>query len=49
MTLKEFKYQTSTGWNKKYRSLTINMTKDRYTRRYRLGLNSIFVPDSYPF
>ena len=49
MTLDEFKYLTSTWWNEKYHPLTIDMTKDKYTGRYRLGLNSIFVPDSSPF
>ena len=49
MTLDEFKYLTSKCWNEKYQSLTIDMTKDKYTDRYRLGLNSIFVPDSSPF
>ena len=49
MTLNEFKYLTSTCWNKSYQPLTIDMTKDKYTGRYRLGLNSIFVPDSSPF
>ena len=50
ITLKEFKLLTSTCWNeKKYQPLTIDMTKDEYTGRYRLGLNSIFVPDSSPF
>ena len=49
MTLDEFKYLTSACWNKKYQPLTIDMTKDKYTGRYRLGLNSIFVPDSSPF
>ena len=49
MTLNEFKYLTSTCWNKNYQSLTIDMTKDKFTGRYRLGLNSIFVPDSSPF
>ena len=24
------------------------MTKDKYTGRYRLGLNSLFVPDTNP-
>ena len=33
MLLNEFKYSTSTCWDEKYRG------------RYRLGLNSIFVPD----
>ena len=49
MTLNEFKILTSNCWNKNYQPLTIDMTKDKYTGRYRLGLNSIFVPDSSPF
>ena len=49
MTLDEFKYLTSTCWNQKYQPLTIDMTKDKYEGRYRLGLNSIFVPNSSPF
>ena len=49
INLIEFKYFTSTCWNeKKYQPLTIDITKDKYTGRYRLGLNSIFVPDSSP-
>ena len=49
MTLDEFNYLTSTSWNEKYQPLTIDMTKDEYTGRFRLGLNSIFVPKSFPF
>ena len=49
MTLDEFKYLTSNCWNQNYQPLTIDMTKDKYRGRYRLGLNSIFVPDSSPF
>ena len=49
MTLNDFKLLTSTCWNEKYQPLTIDMTKDKYQGRYRLGLNSIFVPDSNPF
>ena len=49
MTLDEFKSLISICWNEKYNPLTIDMTKDKYTGRYRLGLNSIFVPDSSPF
>ena len=49
MTLDEFKFLTSTCWNGKYQHLTIDMTKDKYTGRYRLGVNSIFIPDSSPF
>ena len=49
MTLNEFKYLTSTCWNEKFTPLTIDMTKAKFTGRYRLGLFSIFVPDSSPF
>ena len=49
MTLNEFKLLTSTCWNEKYQPLTIDMTKDKYTGRYRLGINSIFGPDTTPF
>ena len=49
MTLSEYKNLTSTCWNEKYQPLTIDMTKDRYQGRYRLGLNSIFISDSSPF
>ena len=49
MTFDEFKYLTSTCWNKNYQPLTIGMSKDKYTGRYRLGLNLIFVPDTTPF
>ena len=49
MTLNEFKYLTSVCWNEKYQPLTIDMTKNAYDGRYRLGLNSIFVPGTSPF
>ena len=49
MTLNEFKLLTSTCWNKNYQPFTIDMTKDKYQGRYRLGLNSMFVPDSSLF
>ena len=49
MTFDEFKYLTSTCWKEKYQPLTIDMTKDKFTGRYRLGLNIIFVHNSNPF
>ena len=49
MTLNEFKLLTNICWNEKYQPLTIDMTKDCYQGRYRLGLNNIFVPDTNPF
>ena len=49
MTLNEFKYLTSTCWKEKYQPLTIDMTKNKYHGQFRLGLSSIFVPDSSPF
>ena len=48
-TLKEFNLLTSTCWKGEYQPLTFDMTKDKYTGRYHLGLNSIFVPHSSPF
>ena len=35
MTLDEFKYLASTCWDGKYQPLTIDMTKDEFTGRYR--------------
>ena len=49
MTLDEFKYLTSICSDKKYQPITIDMTKDKYQGRHRLGLNNIFVPNSSPF
>ena len=49
MTLNKYKYLTSTCWNEKCHPLTIDMTKDRYHNRHRLGINNIFVPGSSPF
>ena len=49
MTLNEFKLLTATCWNEKYQPLTIDMTKDKYQGRYRLGLNNIFIPDTSPY
>ena len=49
MNINEIKYLTSTCRNEKYQPLTIDMTKDKYTDRHRLGLNSIFVSNSSPF
>ena len=48
-TPNEFKNLTSTCWNEKYKPFTIDMTKDQYQGCYRLGLNSIFIPDISPF
>ena len=49
MTLNELKLITSICSNGKYQNLTIYMTKDIYTGRYRLGSNSLFVPYSSLF
>ena len=49
VTLKEFKFLTSTCWIEKYQPLTMDMTKDRYQGRYRLGYNSKLLPNSSPF
>ena len=49
MTLNEFKNLTNICRNEKYQPVTIDMTKDKFTSCDRLGINSIFVPDSSPF
>ena len=49
MTSDEFVFLTSTCWDKPYQPLTIDMTKDKYTGRYRLGFDSLFIPNSSPF
>ena len=49
LTLDDIRYLTTTCWYENYQSLTIDMTKDRYQGRYRLGLTSIFVRNSSPF
>ena len=49
MTLNEFKLLTSTCWKEKYDPLTIDMTEDKFCGCHRLGLISIFVPDTTPF
>ena len=49
LTLNGFKIFTNFCWNKKYQPLTTHMTKDKFCCHYRLGLNSIFVPNSSTF
>ena len=48
MTLNEFENLTDICWDEKYQTLTIDMTKDKFTGRYRLGSISLFFPDSSP-
>ena len=49
MTSNEFKNLTSFCWNEQYQPFTLDMTKNKYTGQYRLGLKSIIVPDSLTF
>ena len=49
LTLNEFKNLPNICWNEKYRPLTIDLSKNKYTGCYRLGLKSIVVPDSFSF
>ena len=49
MTLKEFKLITSNSWSQKNQPLTIDISRDKCTGRYRLGLSSIVVPDKNTF
>ena len=45
----DLKILTSTCWDKKDQTLAIAMTRDKCTGPYRLGINSLFVPDTNPF
>ena len=49
MTIDGYKFSTTTCWNEKYQPPTIDRTKDRYQGRFRLGLNTMFTPDSSSF
>ena len=49
MTFNEFKNLTKVCWDKNNQPLTIDMTKDKYSGRYQLAINSLFVPKSSPF
>ena len=49
MTLNEFRYLTSTSWDEKYQIRTNGMSKGSYTRRHRLRLRCLSVPDAHPF
>ena len=42
-------YQDKNSMDMTLNEFKDDMTKDRYQGRYRLGLNSIFVPDTTPF
>ena len=49
MTMNGYEFLTSVFWNEKYQPFTIDMTKNKYTGRYRLGLDSVFVPNTNRF
>ena len=49
MTHKEIKYLTFSCSGEKYQPLANDMTENKNTGRYRLGLNSLFVPNTNPF
>ena len=48
MIIDEFKYLCNSCWQTKFQPLTIDMSKDKYCGRYRVGLDTIFVPNSDP-
>ena len=45
LTLDEFRFLTSTCWDKKYPPLPFDKTKYIHKDRYQLGLNSLFAPN----
>ena len=44
----EFNLLTCSCWKERYHPLTLDLTT-KYSGRYRLELNSVFVPDGSPF
>ena len=46
MTLNKYRNITSTCWDKNCQPLTIDMTRDKNTGRYKIGLGSLFVPET---
>ena len=49
MIIDEFKLLCNICWQTKFQPLTIDMSKDKEVEKYKLGLDSIFVPKSDPF
>ena len=49
MIIDEFKLLCIICWQTKFQPLTIDMSKDKEVGKYKLGLDSIFVPKSDPF
>ena len=53
MTLNDFKLVctllTTTCWDKNHQPLNVDMTKDKNKGTYRLGLNTLSIPDTNPF
>ena len=49
MILNEYDLLIFSCWNDKSQSLTIDMTKDKCTGQYPLGIFSLFFTDTYPF
>ena len=49
MTINEFKGLGNFCWQTSFQPLTIDMMRDKYCGRYRVGLDTIFVPKSDPF
>ena len=48
-SLQEIRCLLDICWEQEYQPSTIDIAKDKYTVRYRLVLNSLFVPDNSPF
>ena len=49
MIIDEFKLLCNICWQTKFQPLTIDMSKGKEVGKYKLGLDSIFVPKSDPF
>ena len=49
MTFNEYKILLAICGDEKYKSLTIDLAKDKFTGRYPPGLTNLFKPNSSPF
>ena len=48
MQIKEFKTLCQIAWSEDYGYLFIDLTKDKYFGKYRVGLNQYFIPETDP-
>ena len=48
MKIKEFKTLCQLAWKEPFGDLIIDLTKDKYLGKYRVGLNQYYLPETDP-